>query len=180
MPSSWSSPERRKASPLPLYFAYGSNMDQAAMASRCPASKLLGQARLPRHRFVITSDGYASVARDPRLTVWGLVWDLALADVAALDRYEAIGSGLYAKATQAVLTDSGPRRALMYIAKAREFGVPRENYLEGVCAAARAAGLPADYVRQLEAWSPHFQPSAPASRPAVRPLFSSPLARTSR
>ncbi|HEY6732614.1 MAG TPA: gamma-glutamylcyclotransferase, partial [Roseiarcus sp.] len=27
---------------MPLYFAYGSNMDVAAMARRCPRSKALG------------------------------------------------------------------------------------------------------------------------------------------
>ncbi len=33
---------------MPLYFAYGANMDVAAMAKRCPSSKPLGLARLPR------------------------------------------------------------------------------------------------------------------------------------
>ena len=60
---------------MPLYFAYGSNMDVAAMASRCPHSRPVGPARLMRHRFLVTSDGYASVQRDPAATVWGLLWD---------------------------------------------------------------------------------------------------------
>ncbi|MGL4494164.1 MAG: gamma-glutamylcyclotransferase family protein, partial [Beijerinckiaceae bacterium] len=51
---------------MPLYFAYGANMDREGMAKRCPASKPLGLARLARHRFVVTVDGYASVVRDPR------------------------------------------------------------------------------------------------------------------
>ena len=51
---------------MPLYFAYGANMDVAAMATRCPGAKPVGTARLPRHRFIITGDGYASVARDSR------------------------------------------------------------------------------------------------------------------
>ncbi|RYE82539.1 MAG: gamma-glutamylcyclotransferase, partial [Hyphomicrobiales bacterium] len=36
---------------MPLYFAYGANMDIAAMRERCPRSTPLGLARLPRHRF---------------------------------------------------------------------------------------------------------------------------------
>ena len=56
---------------MPLYFAYGSNMDRAAMALRCPASKPLGLARLMRHRFFIMASGYASVARDPTRCVRG-------------------------------------------------------------------------------------------------------------
>ena len=67
---------------MPLYFAYGSNMERAAMQKRCPHSRPLGPARLVRHRFFVCADGYASVARDPRRVVWGLLWDLALADVA--------------------------------------------------------------------------------------------------
>ena len=63
---------------MPLYFAYGSNMDQAAMLQRCPASKPVGIGRLMRHRFIIFEEGYASVVRDPQRAVWGMVWDLAL------------------------------------------------------------------------------------------------------
>lgn len=40
---------------MPLYFAYGSNMDREAMRVRCPNSRALGRARLARHRFFIMS-----------------------------------------------------------------------------------------------------------------------------
>lgn len=137
---------------MPLYFAYGSNMDRAAMAARCPASKPLGPARLARHRVVVLPEGYASVVRDPRRTTWGLLWDLALSDVRALDRYEEVTGGLYAKLTQPVLTDCGPKRALVYVGRGAGGGTPRPGYVEAVVAAAADAGLPADYVRELAAW----------------------------
>jgi gamma-glutamylcyclotransferase (GGCT)/AIG2-like uncharacterized protein YtfP len=135
---------------MPLYFAYGLNMDVPAMAARCPASRPIGPARLARHRFVITSDGYASVLRDPRRTVHGLLWDLALADVASLDRFEALGR-LYSKVSQGVLTAEGPRRALVYIGKGTPGGKPQPGYLASVIAAARAAGLPAAAIAEMEA-----------------------------
>ncbi|WP_163284889.1 gamma-glutamylcyclotransferase family protein, partial [Enterobacter hormaechei] len=69
-------------------------MDAAAMALRCPNSRLIGQGRLLRHRFIIMKEGYASVLRDPARSVWGVVWDLALGDVPALDRYEGVAGGL--------------------------------------------------------------------------------------
>ena len=50
---------------MPLYFAYGANMNVAAMAKRCPRSKPLGVARLMRHGFVILDSGFASVVRAP-------------------------------------------------------------------------------------------------------------------
>ena len=159
---------------MPLYFAYGSNMDLAAMARRCPATRLVGPARLMRHRFFVSGDGYASVMRDPRGTVWGLVWDLALADVPALDRYESLSTGLYVKAVQPVLTVRGPRRAMVYLGRSLRPGAPKPGYMEGVVAAATAAGLPPDHVRSLRAWLPNAQEIAPAGQPKVRPRWSVP------
>ncbi len=168
---------------MPLYFAYGSNLDVAAMTARCPASKPLGVARLPRHRFVVTRDGYASVARDARATVWGLMWDIPFADMPALDRYESVAGGLYVKLMQSVLTAGGARRALIYAARTSGTEQPRPGYLEGVIAAAHACGLPEDYVREIEAWSPQGGATRAAlsqAQPRVRPLWSNPLAKGSR
>ena len=78
---------------MPLYFAYGANMNASAMARRCPRSKALGLARLVRHRLAVMREGWLTVARDPRSAVHGVLWDLALADVAALDRYEGMAAG---------------------------------------------------------------------------------------
>jgi hypothetical protein len=168
---------------MPLYFAYGSNMDRAAMAARCPASRALGPARLAGHRFVISREGYASVVRDPRRTVWGVLWDIAFADMPALDRYESVASGLYVKLNQPVLAKGGARRAVIYVARSAGPGQPRAGYVEGVVAAARAAALPEDYVREIEAWSPQTRAAREAraapERP-VRPLWSSPRARDER
>ncbi|WP_112663980.1 gamma-glutamylcyclotransferase family protein [Microvirga flavescens] len=161
---------------MPLYFAYGSNMDVAAMAQRCPASKVIGTARLMRHRFFISTDGYASVMRDPSRTVWGLRWDLALADVRALDRYEDLASGLYSKIEQPVVSERGARRAIIYIGRSVKPGTPKPGYMEGVMAAAREVGLPEDYLRSLEPWLPKTPSSAPAKQeqPRIRPLWSAP------
>lgn len=160
---------------MPLYFAYGSNMDAAAMAGRCPGSKAIGPARLVRHRFLVTSDGYASVVRDPRRIVWGVLWDLALADVRGLDRYESLSTGLYTKTIQPVLTAQGPRRAMLYIGRSARPGAPKAGYMEGILDVAEQADLPADYRRELETWLTTPRPSAlPAEKPAVRAIFSAP------
>jgi hypothetical protein len=132
-----------------LYFAYGSNMDEAAMRRRCPSSRPLGIARLMRHRFFIMRQGYASVSRDRAACVFGLVWDLASRDVAALDRYENVAGGLYVKVVQPVLFAEGARRALIYVGASTQAGVPRPGYLESVIAAASSAQLPAPYVASL-------------------------------
>jgi hypothetical protein len=153
---------------MPLYFAYGSNMDQAAMARRCPASRALGLARLPRHRFFISADGYASIIRDPRREVMGLLWDVPFSDIPALDRYESIGTGLYTKITQPVIIGGGAKRALIYIGRATQPGRPKPGYLDTVLAAARACGLPEGYLYEIEHGEP--MPRKPGT-----PLFKAPI-----
>ena len=92
---------------MPLYFAYGANMNREAMARRCPRSSALVRARLARHRLAVMREGWLTVVRDPRASVHGVLWDVALSDVPPLDRYEGLAQGLYAKIAQPVLTESG-------------------------------------------------------------------------
>lgn len=163
---------------MPLCFAYGSNMDRAAMAERCPHSRPVGPARLARHRCALMREGYLTVVRDPRRDVHGLLWDVPLAEMSGLDRYENVASGLYTKVTQPVLTDAGPRRALVYVGRNAGPGMARPGYLEGVLAAATVLGLPAGHLRDLEALSPGIGRTAPAPqppRPEVTPRRRSPL-----
>jgi len=135
---------------MPLYFAYGSNMSEAGMARRCPRSKPLGLARLQRHRIAVMREGFLTAARDPRSTVHGIVWDLALSDVPALDRYEGLPRGLYTKTVQPVLTANGPRRVLVYFGANAGPGTARPDYLAEILDAARARGLPPEAIAALE------------------------------
>ncbi len=135
---------------MPLYFAYGANMDRAAMAARCPLSTPLGRARLMRHRLTIMREGWLSVARAPAARVHGVLWNLALADVAALDRFEGVGEGLYVKAVQPVIGESGSRRALVYLGANAGPGRAQQPYLRDVLAAARAWELAREAIEALE------------------------------
>jgi gamma-glutamylcyclotransferase (GGCT)/AIG2-like uncharacterized protein YtfP len=133
---------------MPLCFAYGANMDVAAMAKRCPSSKPVGLARLPRHRWIISTDGYANVVRDPRREVHGMLWELALSDVPVLDRFEDVPR-LYRKVNQPVISTAGIRRALVYVGRATEAGRPRPGYLDDVIRAGMAAGLPPAAIAEM-------------------------------
>ena len=135
---------------MPLYFAYGANMDVSAMARRCPRSKALGPARLLRHRLALMREGWLTAARDPRSTVHGVLWDLALADIAALDRYEGLPQGLYTKLIQPVVAERGPRQAIVYFGANAGPGAARQDYIADVIAAARLWLLPADAIEALE------------------------------
>jgi gamma-glutamylcyclotransferase (GGCT)/AIG2-like uncharacterized protein YtfP len=151
---------------MPLYFAYGANMDTSGMARRCPSSRPIGLARLPRHRWIISSDGYANVVRDPRREVQGMLWDLALSDVPTLDRFEDVPR-IYRKVMQPVISEKGIRRALVYVGRATEPGRPRPGYLDAVIAAAEAAALHPAQIAAMKSFGdarPAMRPTATAAR----------------
>jgi gamma-glutamylcyclotransferase (GGCT)/AIG2-like uncharacterized protein YtfP len=139
---------------MTLYFAYGSNMSRALMRRHCPAAKEIGTALLAGYRFVITVDGYASIVPQPGETAHGVVWRLTPRDLAALNTYESLDSGLYRQVTLPIFAAGRRIAALVYIARPRGEGRPKPGYLDLVIAAARDWGLPDDYVRTLERWGP--------------------------
>ena len=136
------------------YFAYGSNMDSAAMAIRCPGAHAIGPARLAGHAFFIAASGYASLCRDPSQQVFGVLWRLTPANLAALDSYEQIADGLYDRDVRTVVSPQGPTRAMLYIARNTAPGRPLPDYQADIVSAARFWGFPDDYVRRLELWLP--------------------------
>lgn len=137
-----------------LHFAYGSNMHRAVMRKHAPQAVALGVAHLRDYRFIITTDGYASVAAQTGGCVHGLLWRLTARDRVALDRWENITAGLYRVEMLPVIAAGRRRRALVYVAQARQRGMPRPGYMEIVVAAARDWELPADYVALLKRWLP--------------------------
>ena len=144
-----------------LHFAYGSNMHRAVMRKHAPEAVALGGVgRLKDYRFLVTADGYASVAPHPGGCVYGLLWRLTARDRITLDLWENIGAGLYRAVMLPIVVAGGRRRALVYVARARPRGVPRPGYMEIVVVAARECELPADYVASLQRWLPRQALSA--------------------
>jgi hypothetical protein len=154
---------------MPLYFAYGANMNAGAMARRCPRSKALGPARLVRHRLAVMREGWLTVTRDPRSAVHGVLWDLALADVAALDRYEGMAQGLYAKLMQPVVAERGARQAIVYVGANAGPGAACPDYIAAIIAAARSWPLPAEAIEALERIAAAGARHAAAGRSASAP-----------
>jgi gamma-glutamylcyclotransferase (GGCT)/AIG2-like uncharacterized protein YtfP len=137
-----------------LYFAYGSNMIRAPMRARCPMAREAGTATLAEHRLIITSDGYASVVPEPGGVVHGLLWRLTPRDVAALNAYEGLDTGLYRTVTLPVRTGARQVPAMVYVGRSRMPGPPRPGYLEPVLAAARELQFPDEYIAGLARWLP--------------------------
>jgi hypothetical protein len=147
---------------MTLYFAYGSNMNRAAMQRRCLGARAIGVARLPGWRFIIGIDGYASIVRAPGGEVIGVLWQLGARDIAALNAYESLDSGLYSRSQQTVRYSASAKSAMVFIARGGSEGRPRPGYMELIIKAARDWSLPADYIRALQRWSPSRLPGARA------------------
>ena len=138
---------------MTLYFAYGSNMNRALMRQHCPNAEEVGTAALFGCRFMITTDGYASIVPNRGGRVHGVLWRLSVRDLAALNSYESIESGLYSKLTLPVRKDRRRLTATLYVGRSRTAGRPKPGYLNVILDAAREWSLPAPYVRSLQRWS---------------------------
>jgi len=140
-----------------LYFAYGSNMHPAQMAERCPGARAVGQGVLPGWRFLITTRGTASIIPDRDSEVHGILWRCGPGHFHALDRYEGVHWRNYVR--RPVLVDRPIGAALpaqAYVSFRRYPGRARSNYMRtAVIPAARAFGLPGDYIEELESWLPN-------------------------
>lgn len=144
------------------YFAYGSNMSRALMRRHCPGGQEIGTAALAGYRFIITVDGYASIVPHRGGTVHGVLWRLTARDLAVLNAYESLDSGLYLRATLPVVAGGRRFAALVYIGRTRAEGRPRSGYLDVVVEGARECGLPDAYVQSLKRWASGRWPGARA------------------
>lgn len=140
---------------MPLYAAYGSNMDPEQMAGRAPHSPLSGSGWLPSWRLTfggedLSWDGArATVVEDILSQVFVALYDVPRWDEPALDRWEGVDLGLRRKHRVRVSTLDGDVLAWLYVLNGYEGGLPSAAYLAVVADAAERAGAPDDYVAQL-------------------------------
>lgn len=141
-----------------LYFAYGSNMSSARLRARTPSARSRGRHCLARHQLRFHKAGHDGSAKcdawhtgDDSDRVWGVLYQLAAADKAVLDRIEGLGAGYEVKEVALTADDGAVCRAFTYYATAIEAGLrPFDWYLHHVLRGAREADLPAHYRAALE------------------------------
>jgi len=134
---------------MTLYFAYGSNMGNKQMQERCPNSRRLGPAQLPGWSWIIAADGYANVVPAATDRVEGVLFELAAADEAALDLFEEIATGAYAKLHLPVNYQGSRTQALVYVGPLSDEGSAAPEYVLRLQAAFADAGLDADYLTRV-------------------------------
>src|ERR1700691_433161 len=108
-----------------LHFAYGANMHRDIMRRHAAAAQPLGVAALADHRFIVTADGYGSVAPALAHTVHGVLWRITPRDRVTLDAWENVAGGLYRAEILPVREAVGRRPALVYLARPRPVGAPK-------------------------------------------------------
>ena len=150
-------PLARYPFPVELYAAYGSNMDPAQMAERCPHSPQRGSGWLEGWRLTFGGEDInwegarATVVEDAAERVFVVLYDVPDIDERMLDRWDGATIGYYRKIRVRVQTLDGEALAWLYVLDDYEGGLPSARYLGILADAAEKAGAPADYVASLRA-----------------------------
>ncbi|MPZ66693.1 MAG: gamma-glutamylcyclotransferase [Pseudonocardiaceae bacterium] len=140
---------------MPLYAAYGSNMDPAQMNGRAPHSPMAGTGWLVGWRLTFGGEdlnwegALATVVEDSDSQVFVVLYDVTHEDEKQLDRWEGGELGLHRKLRLRIHTLEGSALAWLYVLDAYEGGLPSARYLGVLADAAEAAGAPEDYVADL-------------------------------
>jgi len=138
-----------------LYAAYGSNMDPAQMAERCPHSPRRGSGWLEGWRLAFGGEdigwegAMATVVEEAGQRVFVVLYELSAADEASLDQWDGVSLGYYRKTKVRVATPDGEVLAWLYVLNAYEGGLPAARHVGIMADAAQVAGAPDDYVTSL-------------------------------
>lgn len=140
---------------VPVYAAYGSNMDPDQMAQRAPHSPIRGSGWLQGWRLTFGGNdlgwegALVSIVEDPDEHVFVVLYDVPELDETSLDQWEGAARGLYHKVRLRVQTLEGEVVAWFYVLDGYEGGLPSARYLGILAEAAERAGAPDDYVKEL-------------------------------
>ena len=153
---------------MPLYFAYGSNLnfDQMTDPDRCPSAEFVCVAELPDHKLDFTrlsvcrGCGVADAVRADGHRVCGVVYDISEEDLANLDKREGYRpdrpryrNSYVREKCQVTALDGEARTRTVWT----YFAIPQENpplpnreYKDLIVSGANHWELPADYIAELE------------------------------
>lgn len=144
------------------YFAYGSNMSVSRLCKRVPSAKAIGIYTLPEHdlRFHKLSKKDCSGKCDAFCTgnandaVIGRLFTIDHNEECELDRFEGLDKGYNKKEVRVVGENGEPQNAFTYCADCEYIDNnlhPYTWYKKHVLVGAEQGGLPADYIKKIEA-----------------------------
>ena len=134
-----------------FYFAYGSNMDEAQMAHRCPDAVMLAMVTIPDYRFALDKAGVATILPARENHVEGVLWSVTPEDIKNLDWYEGVAAGCYRKEMLPIDDFKPGCEALVYLSN-RDLTPRRERsgYMERIIQAAIDHRFTKSYIRFLK------------------------------
>ena len=118
-----------------LYIAYGSNLNLAQMAARCPSASVYAVGRLNNWQLLYRgrwAKSHATIKRKKGSSVPVLVWSIRPLDERMLDIYEGYPSYYY---KENIMVDIGgkKKKAMVYIMnEAARPGIPSRSYVDTI------------------------------------------------
>lgn len=129
------------------YIAYGSNLNRAQMALRCPDAKVVGTGEIKDYELLFRGNRNGAVATvEPKKgeSVPVLIWEISPRDEFNLDRYEGYPR-LYGKEMLEVELDGKREKMMAYtMTEGYAMGVPSEHYLATIRTGYQEAGFDED------------------------------------
>jgi AIG2-like family len=126
------------------YWAYGSNLCEDAMYQRCPAACKVGPLYVPKAALVFRS--CADVVYRDGWECPGGLWRITPECERALDLYEGVAHGLYAKRYLTLGIKGKPHKCLVYKMNERGVMPPPEAYLGVIAQGYRDFGLDLNFL----------------------------------
>ena len=136
-----------------LYFAYGSNMDDAQMVRRCPSAERVGRAFLEDHKLGFVGRSHTWYGRGVATAVPadgerlpGVLWRVEGPHFRALDRCEGVPTS-YVRERLPVVRRGAYEPAHVYFANSPVANGPSFIYADVIRKAHRRIGVPAAVLR---------------------------------
>jgi hypothetical protein len=137
---------------LPIYMAYGSNLNKRQMAIRCPDAKCLGWTLIPDYRLVFR--GVADMIEAPGEYCPIGLWKITTKCETSLDRYEGYPT-LYGK-KYLRNKDSGITY-MFYAMNEYDLSMPSQIYLESIRQGYEDFGINKKYLTEALDFTSEYQ-----------------------
>ncbi|XP_068603361.1 gamma-glutamylcyclotransferase a [Brachionichthys hirsutus] len=144
-----------------MYFAFGSNLLKERLQFANPSAVFRATGRLKdyglnfglweEHADNIWHGGVATIESHPGAEVWGVIWTLGNENLRSLDEQEGVYVGKYSPLEVLVETDQGAMLCRTYQINNFHACPPSPQYKQVICLGAEQNGLPAEYLKRLEA-----------------------------
>lgn len=141
------------------YYAYGSNLSTNFIRDYTPSAAFVMKADLPnykvefRHYSEDFGGGISSIVETPGSLVKGVIYDVEVSELEALDVLESVPQGLYRRETFVVLGEDGRwyHADLYRVSTPTGPYTPSKAYVDYMIEGAREHGLDDEYVGELVA-----------------------------